>query len=211
MVAPLLRAPLPGHGNRTRIPYPWHCCMRAGATLVRLLASPFSLSESLLCQPSSDFVLHHSPATTASINQATNSPHKTVWFSSADSSSSTCHLYRFFLIDTVLTVLTELLECLGFVWRCVLFRDWWWGRGRWAGGDWGERKSRKREREWGFGFGSMGRGLVRGAIRGWKTSGSVCGNRTLTTCRAVILPRFGGPEVTPYSRGLYVELGSCDV
>jgi hypothetical protein len=69
----------------------------------------------------------------------------------------------------------------------------------------------KREREWGFGFGSMGRGLVRGAIRGWKTSGSVCGNRTLTTCRAVILPRFGGPEVTPYSRGLYVELGSCDV
>ena len=74
-----------------------------------------------------------------------------------------------------------------------------------------ERVEREREREWGFGFGSMGRGLVRGAIRGWKASGSVCGNRTLTTCRAVILPRFGGPEVTPYSRGLYVELGSCDL
>lgn len=184
--------------------------MRAGATLVRLLASPFRfLRRSHVRLLPTSYLLHHSTPI-ASINQGTNSRHKTVrvFFSwliilNLPSLSLLPHRHCAHCVNRAFGVFGFCLEVCVVSGLMVGQRTM---SRRWLG--W---KKESKEREWGFGFGSMGRGLVRGAIRGWKASGSVCGNRTLTTCRAVILPRFGGPEVTPYSRGVCVELGSCDV
>ncbi|KAG0626048.1 hypothetical protein M758_2G098600 [Ceratodon purpureus] len=49
------------------------------------------------------------------------------------------------------------------------------------------------------------------AFRRWGASGKL-GNRTLTTCRAVVLPRFGGPEVLEVrDDSILPDLGASDV
>lgn len=48
------------------------------------------------------------------------------------------------------------------------------------------------------GWSSMVKEVLFVALRRWGASGKR-GNRSLTTCRAVVLPRFGGPEVTSAS------------
>lgn len=207
-MAPLLRAPLPGHGNRTRGTHPRNivACVQGQHLSGCLHHLSRFLRRSLVRLLPTWCLLHHSTAI-ASIKQATNSRHKTVWvfFSwliipNLPSLSLLSHRHCAHCVNRAFGVFGFCLEvCVGsglMVGQRTMSRRWL-----------GWKKEKKRKKESGVWIGSMGRGLVRGAIRGWKAFGSICGNRTLTTCRAVILPRFGGPEVTPYSRGLYVELG----